>query len=275
MRERLDRAGRAVPAQRADRVARRPRGVRLPGRAQDDARRLRRQGRVGRAIARPTPTRRSPPTVRCSPRSSSTSAASCRRWSPAVAVRRDACATPSSSRGRSTASAPRSSHRRPTSTRALAAEARALAERIADRARRHRHPGRRAVRDRPTDGCSSTSSRCVRTTPATGRSTAPRPASSRTTCAPSSTCRSGCTHAARSRGPSWSTCSAAPSTTSRRSARSSLAAEPDVKVHLYGKAVKAGRKVGHVTAVRRRSRRRAAPGPGAPRQLLHGRQSSS
>jgi 5-(carboxyamino)imidazole ribonucleotide synthase len=28
-----------------------------------------------------------------------------------------------------------------------------------------------------------------------------------------------------------------------------LAAEPDVKVHLYGKAVKAGRKVGHVTAV--------------------------
>ncbi len=28
-----------------------------------------------------------------------------------------------------------------------------------------------------------------------------------------------------------------------------LAAEPDVKVHLYGKSVKAGRKVGHVTAV--------------------------
>ena len=28
-----------------------------------------------------------------------------------------------------------------------------------------------------------------------------------------------------------------------------LAAEPDVKVHLYGKAVKPGRKVGHVTAV--------------------------
>jgi 5-(carboxyamino)imidazole ribonucleotide synthase len=27
-----------------------------------------------------------------------------------------------------------------------------------------------------------------------------------------------------------------------------LAAEPDVKVHLYGKSVKAGRKVGHVTA---------------------------
>jgi 5-(carboxyamino)imidazole ribonucleotide synthase len=27
-----------------------------------------------------------------------------------------------------------------------------------------------------------------------------------------------------------------------------LAAEPDVKIHLYGKAVKAGRKVGHVTA---------------------------
>jgi 5-(carboxyamino)imidazole ribonucleotide synthase len=27
-----------------------------------------------------------------------------------------------------------------------------------------------------------------------------------------------------------------------------LEAEPDVKVHLYGKSVKAGRKVGHVTA---------------------------
>ena len=27
-----------------------------------------------------------------------------------------------------------------------------------------------------------------------------------------------------------------------------LAAEPDVRVHLYGKSVKAGRKVGHVTA---------------------------
>jgi 5-(carboxyamino)imidazole ribonucleotide synthase len=27
-----------------------------------------------------------------------------------------------------------------------------------------------------------------------------------------------------------------------------LAAEPDVKIHLYGKSVKAGRKVGHVTA---------------------------
>lgn len=44
-----------------------------------------------------------------------------------------------------------------------------------------------------------------------------------------------------------------------------LAAEPDVKVHLYGKAVKPGRKVGHVTAVGevledvlRRARRSAA-----------------
>jgi len=44
-----------------------------------------------------------------------------------------------------------------------------------------------------------------------------------------------------------------------------LAAEPDVKVHLYGKAVKPGRKVGHVTAtgddledVLRRARRSAA-----------------
>ncbi len=44
-----------------------------------------------------------------------------------------------------------------------------------------------------------------------------------------------------------------------------LAAEPDVKIHLYGKAVKPGRKVGHVTAVghdledvARRARRSAA-----------------
>ena len=37
------------------------------------------------------------------------------------------------------------------------------------RARRHRHPRGRAVRDRATAGCSSTSSRCARTTPGTGR----------------------------------------------------------------------------------------------------------
>ena len=40
-----------------------------------------------------------------------------------------------------------------------------------------------------------------------------------------------------------------------------LAAEPDVKIHLYGKSVKAGRKVGPRDGVRIRSRRRARPGP--------------
>jgi len=60
---------------------------------------------------------------------------------------------------------------------------------------------------------SSTSWRCGRTTPGTGRSRAPAPRSSSSTCGPSSTCRS-----ARPRPPprtwSWSTCSAATTRTS-------------------------------------------------------------
>ena len=50
------------------------------------------------------------------------------------------------------------------------------------RARRGRRAGGRAVRDRRRRRCWSTSWRCVRTTPGTGRWTAPAPASSSSTC---------------------------------------------------------------------------------------------
>jgi 5-(carboxyamino)imidazole ribonucleotide synthase len=64
-----------------------------------------------------------------------------------------------------------------------------------------------------------------------------------------STCRSAAPAATR-RGPSWSTCSAAP-----RRARltdryaEALAGHPTVKLHNYGKDAAPGRKVGHVTAI--------------------------
>ena len=58
------------------------------------------------------------------------------------------------------------------------------------RARRGRRAGGRAVRDRPTARCWSTSWRCVRTTPATGPWTARAPASSSSTCARCWTIRS-------------------------------------------------------------------------------------
>ncbi len=48
-----------------------------------------------------------------------------------------------------------------------------------------------------------------------------------------------------------------------------LAAEPDVKIHLYGKSVKAGRKVGHVTAYGLRPRRRARPSPACGSTVHH------
>ena len=49
-----------------------------------------------------------------------------------------------------------------------------------------------------------------------------------------------------------------------------LAAEPDVKVHLYGKSVKAGRKVGHVTAYGDDLDDVLSPGPPC-RGTVHGR----
>ncbi len=41
-----------------------------------------------------------------------------------------------------------------------------------------------------------------------------------------------------------------------------MAADPGVKVHLYGKAVRPGRKVGHVTVLGTTSRRPRPSGPG-------------
>ena len=88
-------------------------------------------------------------------------------------------------------------------------------------------------------GSSPTSSRRVSTTRRTGRSTAPRRASSRTTCGRSSACRSA--RPARVLRASWST-----SSEPRRRSRS-CSLSPASRVHLYGKAPRAGRKVGHVT----------------------------
>ena len=112
---------------------------------------------------RPTPPRRSRP-MPCSPRSSSTSAVSCRRRSLVVRPARPS-PIPWSSRARRTGSARRSSLRRPTSPPISAAQAQQIADRRRRGARRHRHARGRAVRDQATGGCSSTSSRCARTTP--------------------------------------------------------------------------------------------------------------
>ena len=72
-----------------------------------------------------------------------------------------------------------------------------------------------------------------------------RPASSRTTCAPSSTCRSATRSRAR-RGRSWSTSSAATTPDLYAAYLHCMARDPRLKVHMYGKDVKPGRKVGHV-----------------------------
>ena len=48
------------------------------------------------------------------------------------------------------------------------------------------------------------------------------------------------------------------------------AADPDVRVHLYGKDAKPGRKVGHVTAARRRRRGLCCPRARAAAAIAHG-----
>ena len=98
---------------------------------------------------------------------------------------------------------------------------------------------RRAVRDRDRRW-SSTSWRCARTTPGTGRSRAPAPPSSSSTCAPCSTTR-------------WATSLTAPAVVMANvlggeSGGMALderlhhlfAADPGVKVHLYGKQARPG-----------------------------------
>ena len=49
-----------------------------------------------------------------------------------------------------------------------------------------------------------------------------------------------------------------------------MAADPAVKVHMYGKPVRPGRKIGHVTAVGDGPGRAAATGPAAPRTTCAG-----
>ena len=123
------------------------------------------------------------------------------------------------------------------------------ADRDADRgrARRDRDPGRRDVRDPVDGGCWSTSSRCVRTTPGTGRSRARSPASSRTTCARCSTCPLGAPHA---RAP-WTVMvnilgGSAP--TLFDGYPHVQARDPRSRCICTARRCKPGRKVGHVTA---------------------------
>ena len=125
--------------------------------------------------------------------------------------------------------------------------------RPADRrgARGDRRAGRRDVpgppgRRPPQPPTWSTSWRCVRTTAAIGPSTGRRPASSSSICGRCSTCRSA-TPGPNARGRSWPTCWAANTRTSTRHTGTSWPATPAAKVHLYGKGVRPGRKLGHVS----------------------------
>ena len=101
-----------------------------------------------------------------------------------------------------------------------------------------------------TGGCWSTSSRCARTTPATGPRTARSPRSSRTTCAPCSTCRSARPAPAR-RWTVMVNILGGPADAVGRlydGYPHALARDPRLRVHLYGKEPRPGRKVGHVNA---------------------------
>ena len=95
---------------------------------------------------------------------------------------------------------------------------------------------------RSATGCSPTRWRRACTTQGTGRSRAPRPASSRTTCGPCCGLPLGST-ALRMPCTMVNLIGAAPAT-------AELAAVPRLHVHLYGKAPRPGRKVGHVTVTR-------------------------
>ena len=105
-------------------------------------------------------------------------------------------------------------------------------------------PARRTA----SPGTSSTSWPCARTTAATGRWTAPSRASSSSTCGPCSTCRSA-TRARGRRGRSWPTSSAGTHDELYRAYRHVMARDPGAKVHIYGKAVRPGRKIGHVNVI--------------------------
>ena len=104
----------------------------------------------------------------------------------------------------------------------------------------------RSSSSRPaTAASSSTSSRCARTTPATGPRTARSPRSSPTTSGPSSTCRS----ATRARAPPGRSCAnvlGGDYPDMYPAYLHCMARDPQLKIHMYGKDVKPGRKVGHV-----------------------------
>ena len=144
----------------------------------------------------------------------------------------------------------------------------ALAARVADAPR-----GRRACSpsscSTPPTGCSSTRSRVVRTTRATGRWRARSHPSSRTTCAPSSTCRSAPPTSWRPRSATVNVFGG-PRRCDRRLARR-RARRADAKLHLYGKAPRPGRKLGHVTVVRDRRRRRRGARVARRRRARHAR----
>ena len=124
--------------------------------------------------------------------------------------------------------------------------------RAADRRRagRDRNAGRRAVRDRGRARAGQRARHATRTTPATGPRTAPSPRSSRTTCGRSSTFRSAHPHRAR-RWTVMVNILGGPTDSGGRlydGYPHALARDPRLRVHLYGKDPRPGRKVGHVNA---------------------------
>ena len=114
---------------------------------------------------------------------------------------------------------------------------------------------------RPATAASwSTSSRCARTTPATGRWTARSPRSSSNHLRavldlplgdPRATRRTVMVNVLGGDYPRHVP----------RAILHCMARDPGAKIHMYGKDVKPGRKVGHVTTLRRRPRRRARARP--------------
>ena len=94
--------------------------------------------------------------------------------------------------------------------------------------------------------CWSTSWPCGRTTAGTGPSRAPAPRSSSSTCGPCSTCRSGAPQPAAGQTVMVNVFGAHDPDLYDKYIHV-MAADPGVKVHIYGKAVRPGRKIGHVT----------------------------
>ena len=137
------------------------------------------------------------------------------------------------------------------------------------RAVRGRRAATRARSATTAGGCSSTSWRCARTTRRTGRSRARAPRSSSSTCARCSTIRSARRRRRRRSTVMANLLAGADDVRAQGHRRAACTtawrAWPDVKIHLYGKAFRPGRKVGHVTALGDRPGRGARPGAGRRR----------